>query len=68
MYILVEFTEQKEISVVPSNWVSDNNAVWPPFKSSSRMRKAIEAKMVPGDDWEAYPVRELYRNGMNSLL
>ncbi|XP_060565983.1 uncharacterized protein LOC132725006 [Ruditapes philippinarum] len=62
MYILVEFTEQKEISVVSSNWVSDNNSVWPPFKSSSRMRKAIEAKMIPGDDWEAYPVRELYRN------
>lgn len=64
MYILVEFTDNSEIEVIPENWLDGNNcAVWPPYKTPARLRKAVQNKEDPGDDWSSFPVRVMYTNG-----
>ena len=67
MYLVVEFTDDKETAVIPSTWLEGNMcAVWPPFKNTTKITNAAKDKIPPGANWKAYPIRELYRNGMYS--
>lgn len=64
MWYVIEFTDDKEVAVVPDNWLNGTKcALWPPFKNSERIVKAIKAREDPGPNWAAYPMRELYHSG-----
>lgn len=64
MYLLVEFTDNSELAVVPNNWLDGNMcAVSPPFKTSTRLTQAVLQKEPPTESWQAYPIRVLYKDG-----
>ena len=63
-YLLVEFTDNCEIEVIPSNWLDGTKcAVWPPYKSTNKLARAVRCKEKAEDHWESYPIRVLYSNG-----
>ena len=65
MYLVVEFSDDKETAVIPSTWLDGNKwAVWPPFKNTTKITTTAKDKILPCVDWKAYPIGELYRNGM----
>lgn len=69
MFILVEFTDQKELAVVPDIWLEGTScAVWPNFTSESKLQRAVRSKQRPEDDWKAFPIRELYKHGKSVML
>lgn len=69
MFLLVEFTDNHEIEVIPSNWLDgDSCAVWPTYKSSQKLSKAARCKETPEDDWKSFPIRVLYSNSKQYLL
>jgi hypothetical protein len=65
MYLLVEFTDTKEVAVVPENWLDGTAcAVWPThIRASSKLTSAVMQKMEPGENWPSFPIKELYRSG-----
>ena len=69
MFVLVEFTDEHNIAVIPDNWLEGMScAVWPNnIKASGKLMKAVIEKMSPEDSWLAYPIKELYRNGKSIL-
>lgn len=65
MYLVVEFTEDNELAVIPEEWRSGLDcAFWPPYKSSTRIMNAVTQNEKPGSSWKVFPMRELYRSGM----
>ena len=57
MYLLVEFTDNSQLAVVPRLWLEGYHcAVWPQNKSSTRLIKATIQKEPP-------TIRVLYKNG-----
>ena len=57
MYLLVEFTDNSQLAVVPDSWLEGNHcAVWPPYKSSTRLIKATNQKDHP-------TIWAMYKNG-----
>ena len=64
MFLLVEFTDNAELAVIPDNWLDGTRcAVWPPFKSPSRLIKAVYSREPPLASWKSYPIRVLYKHG-----
>ena len=64
MYLVVEFTDRHETALIPSTWLDGTScAVWPPFKNTTKITNAAKEKALPGTDWKAYPIKELYKNG-----
>ena len=58
-YSVVEFTEEKSVAPVPSNWLCDNNSqcFWP--KSGPNSSKLVQRKAAPDRNWTKHPVRVL---------
>ncbi|CAG7819577.1 unnamed protein product, partial [Allacma fusca] len=76
-YVVVEFIETAEISLVPSNWIKEErgklSCYWPNFKKQVKIDAAIKDR-VPAieSEWNLYEIRELeaficYKTGMESL-
>ena len=67
MYMLVEFTDEKNVAVIPDSWLDGTScAVWPDdLKGPGQINRAVFEKVPPKESWPAYPIRELYRNGEN---
>ena len=64
MFMVVEFTDDHSLAVIPSKWQDGNRcAVWPPYKSC-RADNAAKQQEMPGDHWQSYPIRVLYESGM----
>ena len=63
-YVLVEFTENSEVAVIPDAWLKEDGlfAYWPPYKSSSRVMAAVKQQEHPSSSWEPYRYKELYRS------
>lgn len=60
MFHIIEFTQHKEVAVVPDNWLAqDTLCLWPPFKSASTVTKLVKARAIPGQEWQTYDVRSL---------
>ncbi|XP_025423218.1 uncharacterized protein LOC112692691 isoform X2 [Sipha flava] len=62
LWCVVWFTESKEYSVIPTNWLVENKdsqsdslfCKWPPYKvTSDHLKKAIS----PSQSWETYRVK-----------
>ena len=51
------------LHVASANSVVCKCAVWPPFKSPSRLIKAVSSREPPVDSWKSYPIRVLYKHG-----
>lgn len=63
MYVLVEFTDEKCLAVILDKWRDGTKcALWPSWKVSSKITKAAMKKMEPQDDWQSFPIRELYEH------
>ncbi len=63
MWLVVEFTEDRDTAVVPDCWTVGSMAWWPPYKSMMRTMSAVRKKELPGADWQTFAYRELYRSG-----
>lgn len=64
MYVVVEYTDNNELAVIPDNWLEGTGcAVWPNIKSSKKLNSAIMQYKDPESDWKAYPVRIMYKCG-----
>lgn len=64
-FVLVEFTEEKEIEVVPYIWLKEGEKTcrWPPFRSSQKIQVAVKQCIFPSSDFKELPVKVLYRTG-----
>jgi len=64
MFHIVEFTDNRSVAVIPSNWLEGTScAVWPVHYSSFRVMKAAKTREVPDDRWKAFPIRIIYDSG-----
>ncbi|XP_049897756.1 uncharacterized protein LOC126388602 [Epinephelus moara] len=61
MFYIVEFYETQEVEVVPAAWVADDVCQWPTYYKPDELAKAIKNEEQPGDSWEEYRVRILYK-------
>ena len=58
MYIVVAFEESNEVELVPHEWLCGKNEVlWPPFKSTGAVTKAIKDGLHPDPDWTKYTIK-----------
>ena len=63
MWLVVEFTEERDTAVIPDCWTKGGTAWWPPYKSMTRIMAAVKQKEVPGAAWDSHQYIELYRSG-----
>ena len=60
-YAVVKFTATEEIEAVPLSWLrsNENSTVcsWPPYKSMSRLTRAISSYEACTDEWDTYDAR-----------
>lgn len=65
MYLLVEFIDEKNLAVIPDSWLDGNScALWPSWKNPTKLTNAVKKNVPPSEDWKAFPIKEIYRNGM----
>lgn len=59
----MEFTDEKEIEVVPYIWLKEGEKTcrWPPFRSSQKIQVAVKQCIFPSSDFKELPVKVLYR-------
>lgn len=69
-FAVVEFTEEKEVEVVPVKWLSTDMKIcfWPAFKTQAKLRMAVLQMVNPTDSFLPLPVKVLYQTGMHSYL
>ncbi|XP_034784464.2 uncharacterized protein LOC131701758 [Acipenser ruthenus] len=62
MYAVVLFKETEEVEVVPSVWLNVDKllCLWPSYKSTVRVRKAVELQETPTETWDKHEVRVLH--------
>jgi len=64
MFSIVEFYEDgesgdREVAVVPNDWIKDNLCFWPHYKSSEKIMKAVKDNVSSDDSWLRYHCRIL---------
>ncbi|XP_026094305.1 uncharacterized protein LOC113066597 isoform X2 [Carassius auratus] len=64
MYHIVIFEKTNEVEVVPSNWVKENECMWPPNKVD--VVKATKNKEQPGEGWTPHRVRIIFTSNSYS--
>ncbi|KAL5022613.1 hypothetical protein ScPMuIL_001768 [Solemya velum] len=63
MYLVVEYTDNNELAIIPENWLDGRScALWPPYKSSLRINSTVCKNERPNETWKSFPIRELYRS------
>ncbi|XP_034553692.1 uncharacterized protein LOC117822870 [Notolabrus celidotus] len=62
MYIIVEFTEDKSVNIVPASWFEDGVTWWPDFTSDERINRAVKKQVKPGPDWKLFDARVISRS------
>jgi len=66
-FAIVEFTDDKSVAVIATNWLKDNVCYWPSTSKSKAIEKLVKERAEPGSDWMRYPIRVLHKYGMFSL-
>lgn len=62
MWIIVNFTRENSVEVVPDKWLADNDqCYWPSYKGS-KLKSAIADEHEVGEDWDIHPIRIINRN------
>jgi len=59
-YHVVSFDDEDSVSVTPCHWVNNGKCFWPPYKSLSRIHKAVQQREVPAAEWTTFSCRILY--------
>ncbi|XP_046730723.1 uncharacterized protein si:ch211-86h15.1 [Silurus meridionalis] len=54
MYNIVKFSGTETAVVVPSEWCTAGETVWPNYKTDKCMERAVEQRETPGEDWDRY--------------
>ncbi|XP_072564905.1 uncharacterized protein [Paramormyrops kingsleyae] len=54
MFHVVKFLATQSVAVVPSEWYSAGETMWPNYKSDKRIDKAIQQRERPGEDWDQH--------------
>lgn len=55
---------QSEVAVVPMVWVENRELCkWPPFKTDSRVQRAVKDGIKPEVSWESFKTKILYESG-----
>lgn len=62
MWVIVNFTRENSVEVVPDKWLADNDkCYWPSYKGS-KLKSAIADEYEVGEDWDIHPIRIINRN------
>lgn len=67
-FAVVCFTEDNSVSVVPTSWLDNDEAYWPPYDVQKRIDKAVKEAEKPKENWKTYHVRILGVTGIYNLL
>jgi len=67
-FAVVCFTEDSSVSVVPTSWLDNDEAYWPPYNVQKKIDKAIKEAEKRDKHWRTYPVRILGVTGIYNLL
>lgn len=55
---------QSEVAVVPMVWVENRELCkWTPFKTDSRVQRAVKDGIKPEVSWESFKIKILYESG-----
>lgn len=58
------FLMQSEVAVVPMVWVENSELCkWRPFKTDSRVQRAVKDRIKPEVSWESFKIKILYESG-----
>jgi len=58
VYAVVEFTEEKEVAIVPVKWMLGKyRSLWPPWKSMTKVNRAVEQQQEPDSTFPVLPIR-----------
>lgn len=61
---MVHFLMQSEVAVVSMVWVEKRELCkWPPFKTDSRVQRAVKDRIKPEVSWESFKIKILYESG-----
>lgn len=65
MYAVVVFTENNEVEVVATNWLSLDKKIsfWPPYKNATQIKRAVEHREEPNEEWNEFFVSVLREYG-----
>ena len=63
IYAVVEFVEEQSVALAAESWLVDNetSVMWPPYKSQTRVDKAVQKREPPMDGYQKFPCRVLYK-------
>ena len=63
IYAVVEFVEEQLVALAAESWLVDNetSVMWPPYKSQTRVDKAVQKREPPMDGYQKFPCRVLYK-------
>lgn len=63
-FAIVEFTDDKSVAVISTNWLSDNNmCCWPATAKPSAVEKFVKERIEPGASWTEFGVRVMRKYG-----
>ncbi|XP_033740935.1 uncharacterized protein LOC117327840 [Pecten maximus] len=64
MHVLIEFTDEQCLAIIPDTWkLGKTRALWPNTQNATKLQKMVKSKQDPDDEeWESFPIRVLYEN------
>lgn len=62
------FTEDRSVSVVPTSWLDNDKAYWPPYDVQKKIDKAVRQVEKPNEQWRTYPVKILGVTGSSLVI
>ena len=66
-FAVVEFTKDRSVEVVPSNWIVGNACYWPPYRGM-RFTTSVKKSETPDETWNEYQIRVIDFYGMPMFL
>lgn len=63
MFKVVEFSETREVELVPGIWVVNGQCCWPKSLRGMALYMAIKNMMAPNQDWDQWEVRTMFSTG-----
>ncbi|XP_029832588.1 uncharacterized protein LOC120837814 isoform X2 [Ixodes scapularis] len=57
MFSVAHFMKTDDVAVVPTRWIKNGTAPWPPFKNTAKVNSAVRDRTEPGKDWPKFACR-----------
>lgn len=62
MWVIVSFTKENSVEVVPQKWILDSHhCYWPPYRGP-KLKSAISDASNVDNDWDVHPIRIIGKN------